>query len=141
MGATVSAVWAWALRWLLVWLHELGQGPLWNSRLHGEEDEEEMRYWKLVGKRAVPVADPLEWTVWFESADRVVAQDETNQGAHVSTIFLGLDHNFGGGTPILFETMVWFDGNDVEQHRYSTWEEAEAGHKRMVEKFTQPVVH
>ena len=47
----------------------------------------------------------------------------------VSTVFLGLDHSFGGGPPLLFETMI-FDGGE-EEHcvRYSTWQQAEEGHK------------
>ena len=52
----------------------------------------------------------------------------------VSTIFMGLDHNFSNeGPPILFETMVFGGALDQEQARYATWEEAEAGHKAMVE--------
>lgn len=47
----------------------------------------------------------------------------------ISTVWLGLDHNFGGGAPILFETMVFgFDGADNYMQRYSTEEEARAGH-------------
>ena len=49
-------------------------------------------------------------------------------------MFLGLDHSFGGGAPLLFETMVFGGPLDGEQERYSTWNEAEAGHKLMVER-------
>ena len=54
----------------------------------------------------------------------------------VSTVFLGIDHNFGGkGKPILFETMVFGKGDLVPDNwmaRYCTWEQAEAGHKAIV---------
>lgn len=58
-------------------------------------------------------------------------------GARVSTVFLGLDHNFGsGGPPILWETMIFNveteDGYQF-QERYSTREEAIAGHAAAVE--------
>ena len=52
----------------------------------------------------------------------------------ISTVFLGLNHNWGDGDPLLFETMVFGGKLDEEQDRYSTWEEAEVGHKKMVEK-------
>ena len=52
----------------------------------------------------------------------------------VSTVFLGLDHSFGVGPPILFETMV-FDGPlDQEQDRCTTWEQAEAMHAEMCKR-------
>lgn len=51
----------------------------------------------------------------------------------VSTVFLGLDHNFTGkGPPILFETMVF--GGTLEEmgQRYHTEEEALKGHLEIV---------
>lgn len=78
----------------------------------------------------VPCADLLEWGRWFESADRVVRQDEVN-GFLVSTVFLGLDHSFSGGPPVLWETMVLgADGHPLDelQLRYTSREEAESGH-------------
>jgi hypothetical protein len=49
---------------------------------------------------------------------------------YVSTVFLGLDHSFGEGPPQLFETMIFGGEHDEYQERYSTWDEAEAGHKK-----------
>ena len=57
-------------------------------------------------------------------------------GVRVSTVFLGLDHNWGDGPPLLFESMIfWPDNPDLDQQmaRYSTWHEAEQGHERLVE--------
>lgn len=51
----------------------------------------------------------------------------------VSTMFLGLDHQYGSGPPLLFETMVFHGSHGDEQWRYSTWDEALAGHARVVE--------
>ena len=53
----------------------------------------------------------------------------------VSTVFLGLDHNsYCGGPPAIFETMVFGGEYDEYQERYSTWDEAELGHKEIVER-------
>jgi len=94
----------------------------------------------LKGKKAIPIEDVLEWGKWFENANRVVKQETLPNGKLVSTVFLGIDHNFGFGKPLLFETMVFpskenFDELDVM--RYSTWEEAEEGHKKMVKKWSK----
>ncbi|HEY4383371.1 MAG TPA: hypothetical protein VGN34_02695 [Ktedonobacteraceae bacterium] len=51
----------------------------------------------------------------------------------VSTVFIGLDHNFRGGDPLLFETMIFNDREDLHCNRYHTWGEAEAGHAEAVE--------
>lgn len=86
--------------------------------------------YKLEGKKVVEVEDVLEWSKWFEKADRHVAKDESH-GVGVSTVFLGLDHNFGSGPPLLFETMVFGGKLDGEMDRYHTWQEAEIGHEAM----------
>ena len=51
---------------------------------------------------------------------------------HVSTVFLGLDHGFGSGPPIVFETMIFHGSHDGYQDRCSTWEEAEKMHQKAV---------
>jgi len=83
------------------------------------------------GRTPVEEPDLLAWGRWMETADRHVR--ETMQGDNrVSTVFLGLDHQFGEGRPILFETMVFGGPHDGEQDRYSTWVEAAVGHERWV---------
>lgn len=82
--------------------------------------------------------DLMTWARWLEKGNRVVAKT-TLPGCEVSTVFLGLDHSFGSGPPLLFETMVFGGPFDQEQDRYSTWAEAEAGHARIVEK-CQPIM-
>ncbi len=56
---------------------------------------------------------------------------------YISTVFLAIDHSFGDGPPLLFETMVFGGELDQSQERYSTWDEAEAGHKAWVERVKQ----
>ncbi len=66
------------------------------------------KHYILDGKTPVPVG-LMEWAEWFGRNDRSVAKDEF-EGVVVSTVFLGLDHNFfGDGPPLLFETMVFTD--------------------------------
>ena len=69
---------------------------------------------------------------------RIVHQVHVKRGKHklfVSTVFLGLNHQYGQGPPLIFETMIFGDRNLVEQYcdRYSTLEEAKAGHAVAVE--------
>lgn len=86
----------------------------------------------LDGKKVVPT-DLMSWARWFEKSgsDRVIASTNVGQ-VRVSTVFLGLDHQFGNGPPLLFETMV-FDApdsfNDIYCERCSTYDEAEKMHK------------
>lgn len=91
----------------------------------------------LEGKIPVKVYSLIKWGEWFEKADRNVARDTFVIGSDastVSTVFLGLDYNFGGGPPILFETMVFGGELDQEQERCSTWDQAEQMHKDMCAK-------
>jgi len=90
-------------------------------------------HYKLDGHRAVPCMSIAEWSAWFAVADRRVAETWIDD-IRISTVFLGLDHNHGvGGDPLLFETMVFVDGETHEMRRYFIWEEAEAGHTEMAE--------
>lgn len=78
-------------------------------------------------------ADLMTWAEWFETSGdaRRVARD-TIGDVTISTVFLGLNHNFGEGPPILFETMIFDGGDDERQWRYSTRDEALAGHAAAV---------
>jgi len=84
---------------------------------------------------SVPCSDIVEWGEFMHRCKSICV---TNVGdVMVSTVFLGLDHGFGGGTPILWETMV-FDGSrvgvtkyDHEQKRYTSMKEALEGHKEI----------
>lgn len=85
----------------------------------------------------------LAWGRDFENRltnGGVIGRDTLWNGIWVSTMWMGLDHNFGGGRPLIFESMA-FEGpgprsQDLDQDRYSTLEEAKAGHAAMVKKFS-----
>lgn len=82
-----------------------------------------------------PVAEPnLEkWAQWLAlGSHRRVAEDFVGK-SRVSTVFLGLNHQFGDGPPLLWETMVFGGPLDREQERCSgNREQAEAMHAAMV---------
>lgn len=105
------------------------------------------------GHTPVHVEDVLEWGEWIEKAQRdrtrIVKQEDIDPDLWISTVFLGLDYSYrkffgdGGGEPQLFETTVFRKEPDADglreplddyTQRYATWIEAEAGHKRIVEK-------
>lgn len=95
----------------------------------------------------------------LENRDAKVVKQEDVGKYWVSTVWLGMDHGFGG-KPMIFETMVFdksrpdmppledvmnpdVDTNyptrwtDLYQERYSTEEEAIAGHDEIVNKLKE----
>jgi hypothetical protein len=90
----------------------------------------------LRGKELVSTRRLIRWARWFEQADRHIGAD-TFGAVQVSTVFLGLDHNFsffGAPQPQVFETMIFGGSLDGQQWRYATWDEARAGHLAAVEE-------
>lgn len=82
----------------------------------------------------VRTVDAEAWGRWFSTADRRIALTEVGE-ATVSTVFLGLDHRYGSdGPPLIFETMIFSGPLDEYQARYSTLEQAKAGHEVAVRK-------
>jgi len=73
----------------------------------------------------------MEWARAFEKDDRVIGATQVGE-AKVSTVWLGLDHSWHGGPPLIFETMIFDGPHDGYQARYSTEEQAKAGHARVV---------
>lgn len=126
-----------------------------------------MFYVEDANKQAVPVETVEEWARYFQDANRTVAMDRieprprtgmdyVRRANHwprqprayvVSTVFLGLDHAFTGGPPLLYETMVFakneWDGHsgldDLDCDRCTTRSEAVMMHAFMVEKWQKEV--
>ena len=82
-----------------------------------------------------PVAEPdlITWGKWMQTGDRIVKKDKVGE-ARVSTVFLGLDHRFGKGPPLLYETMIFGGPMDGYQEQYATVEEAREGHDEALRK-------
>jgi hypothetical protein len=91
-------------------------------------------YKRLPDGTVEPVEDIIEWGRWFQKTEnRIIEQTELPGDVCVSTVFLGIDHAFGGGPPVLWETMVFGGPMDGEQSRYRSEIEARAGHSLAVE--------
>jgi len=110
------------------------------------------RYILTEDHRVVPEPDLLTWARWFEEADRHVGLESVGP-YRVSTVFLGLDHDFPAAIfpghlrpPLIFETMVFDESREESspwfgrkfhpsfnfQRRYRSWDDAKAGHEYAV---------
>lgn len=90
--------------------------------------------------------DMLDWARLIEDREYSVIAQHWVRGWKVSTVWLGIDHNFTrSGAPVIFETMIFApkdvtvgrDGTavtmedlDQYQERYATERAAQAGHDR-----------
>ena len=90
-----------------------------------------MLHWMLVNGQPTPTEDREKWGVWYETSgdERRLARTVVCEGVEVSTVFLGMDHSFGG-----WETLVFGGVLDGEMDRYSSRENAEAGHAAVVKR-------
>jgi hypothetical protein len=73
----------------------------------------------------------------FNPNNRIVKQEHFEFEGNkyfISTVDLGLDHSFGGGSPLYFETMIFPDGKyELYCERYSTREESLEAHEKLME--------
>jgi hypothetical protein len=89
--------------------------------------------------REVPCPDLLKWARWLETSDKRRVGDDRIGPYWVSTIFLGLDHNYGQGEPLLYETMIFkIISQDKRTNsgfvaRYPTYATAQKMHTHIVE--------
>lgn len=79
------------------------------------------------------ISDMEIWAMWFETADRQIARTQVGD-VLISTVFLGIDHSFGRGEPLFFETMAFGGKWEGEETRSSTIDDALEHHERMVER-------
>ena len=101
-----------------------------------QTNQDRPSHYILEGKDAKP-ASLMEWAKWLEAAgkDRQVVVTDISDDVRVSTVFLGLDHNYlDTGPPLIFETLIFGGEHNGDMDRYSTYEEAEAGHEVMVKR-------
>lgn len=79
----------------------------------------------------------MEWASIFEQRDKKQVAHDLVGHVRVSTVWLGLNHAFGDGPPLIFETLVFGGSLDMEMDRYSTEDQALVGHAAMVERVRQ----
>jgi len=69
---------------------------------------------------------------------RRILETTLPDGKWVSTVWLGINHQFGQGPPLIFETMVFESRDnlsDIACQRYSTEDDAIIGHQEMVAQY------
>lgn len=90
--------------------------------------------WYILQGRDVVPADSATWSQWIRTyRENKIVRQEAVGDRFVSTVFLGLDHQYGDGPPLVFETMVFEskdDFTDIYGCRCSTYDEAEAMHEK-----------
>jgi hypothetical protein len=102
-----------------------------------------MKHYILIGHE-IRECSLMEWARWWELCHTPDGDVHRRVGSStigdvwVSTVFLGIDHSFSFDPvkPVLFETMCFSekgDWSDFNMRRYCTWNEAEEGHKQIVE--------
>ena len=85
------------------------------------------------GETPIKCDDILTWGRWFENFENRIVKQESIGDKWVSTVFLGLDHRFGNGLPLVWETMVFHDKKGVEMDRCGgNRDQALAMHEAMV---------
>lgn len=73
------------------------------------------------------------WGRYIEDDETKIVKQEVvrrEPRTFVSTVYLGLDHSFGHGPALIYETMIFGGPEDQWQDRYTTREQALKGHRR-----------
>lgn len=88
--------------------------------------------------------NPTTWRDWaFEFEHREVGRGIVEQlhlpnGFYVSTVWLGANHNYSDGPPLIYESMVflsWGRRGILSSRRYSTLEQAKRGHDLLAHRW------
>lgn len=81
-------------------------------------------------RKPQPCGNVRDWYTWMAVGRRQVARTRISADVIVSTVFLGVDHNWTGkGGPVLFETMVFGGKMDMYQARARSWKDAVRCHQ------------
>lgn len=69
----------------------------------------------------------------YPALEDLVDPLETRAVVTVSTVWLGINHSWGRGIPIIFETMIFGGDYDGELTRYATEAAAAEGHQQTID--------
>lgn len=88
----------------------------------------------ILGRDGEPSrTDDIEVWTGFMKDSYLLKREAVDDETEVSTVFLGMDHNFvGNGPPILWETLVFGGHLDGEMDRYTSEADALNGHDAML---------
>lgn len=83
--------------------------------------------------------NPIDFAMWVWLSEahpgyKIIRHTHGDNDSLISTVHLGINHNFSGTEPpIIFETMVFgIDGWEDYQERYQTETEATVGHEQVL---------
>ena len=97
--------------------------------------------WYILDKdnepKAASTEDYLRWCQEFPT--RKIIGKTTINDQNVSTVFLGLDHSYGGGSLVLWETMIFGGEYDQNQWRHTSQREARESHERIVKNLVNSI--
>ena len=68
-----------------------------------------------------------------EWAGKRVLRNRNERGYDVSTVWLPFDHSYDGSSPIVFETLIFKDGEDIAGEMHYSEEGAARWHLRAVD--------
>lgn len=85
-------------------------------------------------ERALLGPGASEWARLKTEYHQVTSMWLEDRPVNISTVWLGIDHQFGSGPPLIFESMIFTDLDWMDQYcrRYATWGAAKAGHEKIV---------
>ena len=99
-------------------------------------------YMQLPNGTVIPTDDPDQWgmnmVMLRKTGQHAVGQTYINADGFVapifiSTVFLGLNHNWReNGPPLIYETMIFNFGSEEYQRRYTDRWEAHCGHQAAI---------
>lgn len=100
-------------------------------------------FWTLDSdKNPLPCDSIEEWSSWVGKSGRLVDNDYVGH-IEISTVAVGINcQQNPGEPPLIFETLVTDRLKDVQvSYHYATWEEAEKGHQKIVDKLKELVAN
>ena len=93
-------------------------------------------------KKPYQVSAKESLKVYDDPEMKITKQDRINDHVRVSTVFLSMDHSYSfddegnrieNPTPVLWETMIFGGEHSGYQERYTSHDDALAGHKRALD--------
>lgn len=87
--------------------------------------------WYILDDEDKPIRSTIDdYSKWLqENPERKAVKQEHVGDVYISTVFLGLDHSWNEGKPVLWETMIFGGEHDQYMDRYSSVEGALQGHE------------
>lgn len=85
-------------------------------------------------RKPIPVKDMQKWSEWMKiNSNKIIKKIQLND-ITISTIFLGINHGSLNKNPVLFETMIFWENDPLDQwqDRYCSYQEAIHGHRNAV---------